>query len=104
MNKSILEMNRTVGERELQSGEPLPIKRQLEISLEVAAGYAVYNPEKGRASVSELSEQIRLVESITPEAQEIYFEQEADPRTDEQIALDEWQAETEATRMSDRPI
>ena len=29
---------------------------------------------------------------------------EADPRTDEQIALDEWQAETEATRMSDYPI
>ena len=28
----------------------------------------------------------------------------ADPRTDEQRDLDEWQAETEATRMSDYPI
>ena len=28
----------------------------------------------------------------------------ADPRTDDEIALDQWQAETEATRMSDYPI
>ena len=27
-----------------------------------------------------------------------------DPRTDDEIAFDEWQAETEATRMSDYPI
>ena len=32
------------------------------------------------------------------------LEPAADLRTDEQIALDEWQAETEATRMSDYPI
>jgi len=27
-----------------------------------------------------------------------------DPRTPEQIALDEWQTETEATRESDYPV
>ena len=28
----------------------------------------------------------------------------SDPRTDDEIALDQWQDETEATRMSDYPI
>ena len=79
MNKSILGMNTTTGERELESGEPLPIRRQLEIALDVAAGYAIYNPAKGLPHMDELAEQIRIVDAINPEAQALYFELNDDP-------------------------
>ena len=42
-----------------------------------------------QSSLDDINDQIRLLENITPEAQVEYF----DPRTPEQIALDEWQAE-----------
>ena len=82
MNKSILGMNRTTGERELESGEPLPIRRQLEIALDVAAEYAIYRPEKGRAKMTEIAEQLRIVDAINPEAQALYFELNDDPSQD----------------------
>jgi hypothetical protein len=37
-------------------------------------------------------------------ANELWHKKHADPRTAEQIAMDEWQAETEATRESDYPV
>ena len=52
-----------------------------------------------QSSLDDINDQIRLIENITPEAQAEYF----DPRTPEQRDLDEWQAETESTRESDRP-
>jgi len=42
-----------------------------------------------QSSLDDINDQIRLLENITPEAQAEYF----DPRTPEQIDLDEWQAE-----------
>ena len=52
-----------------------------------------------QSSLDDINDQIHLLENITPEAQAEYF----DPRTAEQIALDEWQAESALTRESDRP-
>ena len=52
-----------------------------------------------QSSLDDINDQIRLLENITPEAQAEYF----DPRTPEQIALDEWQAESALTREGDRP-
>jgi hypothetical protein len=48
---------------------------------------------------ADMREQIRLLDTITLEAQAAYF----DPRTDAERDLDQWQAETEATRRSERP-
>lgn len=42
-----------------------------------------------QSSLDDINDQIHLMENITLEAQAEYF----DPRTPEQIALDEWQAE-----------
>ena len=42
-----------------------------------------------QSSLDDINDQIHLLENTTPEAQAEYF----DPRTPEQIALDEWQAE-----------
>ena len=42
-----------------------------------------------QSSLDDINDQIHLLENITPEAQAEYF----DPRTPEQIDLDEWQAE-----------
>ena len=52
-----------------------------------------------QSSLDDINDQIRLLENITPEAQAEYF----DPRNPEQIAIDEWQAESALTRESDRP-
>ena len=52
-----------------------------------------------QSSLDDINDQIRLLENITPEAQDEYF----DPRTPGQIALDEWQTESALTRESDRP-
>ena len=52
-----------------------------------------------QSSLDDINDQIHLMENITPEAQAEYF----DPRTPEQIAIDEWQAESALTRESDRP-
>lgn len=58
-----------------------------------------------QSSLDDINEQIHLIENITPEAQAEYFRTDSDdPRTPEQIALDEWQAEVSATRESDRPF
>jgi len=63
------------------------------------------NTDKLIASLVEINEQIHLIENITPEAQAEYFRTDSDdPRTTEQIALDEWQVEVSATRESDRPF
>ena len=40
----------------------------------------------------------KLVDGVEPDVMSI------DPRTPEQIALDEWQADTRATREADRPV
>ncbi len=62
--------------------------------------------------LQEMNEQIRLIENITADNQRVYFSSGSmfetlpamvDLRTDEQIALDIFQSETEATRESDRP-
>ncbi len=49
-------------------------------------------------SLAEIREQIRLIETITPEAQAEYF----DPRTPEQRDLDEWQQDWQDTYASAR--
>ena len=65
-----------------------------------------------QSQLGEMYEQIRLIENITADNQRVYFSSGSafetlpamvDPRTDEQIALDIFQSETEATRESDRP-
>ena len=94
MNKSIRAMNWKTGNDELSQTVEPSLQWQMIVDRNGATG-----DER-----ADLEEQIELLKNITPEAQDIYFEQVADPRTDEQRNLDEWQAETEATRESDYPV
>ena len=94
MNKSMLNMNRTIGEAELRETVPASLSWEL-----LCARNAATDPEKR----ADLNEQIQLLKDITPEAQEFYFEG-ADLRTAEQRNLDEWQAEVMTTRESDYPV
>ena len=95
MNKSIRAMNWKTGNDELSQTVEPSLQWQMIVDRNGATG-----DER-----ADLEEQIELLKNITPEAQETARKLlPADPRTDEQIALDEWQAETEATRMSDYPI
>ena len=72
-------------------------------------GYVAYLPTAkcGDCGYLESHEHITVREDMVSDVREAIKKAElllADPRTDEQIALDEWQNETEATRMSDYPI
>jgi len=90
MNKSIRAMNWKTGNDELSQTVEPSLQWQMIVDRNGATG-----DER-----ADLEEQIELLKNITPEAQDIYFEQVADPRTDYEIALDQWQDETEATHKS----
>ena len=63
--------------------------------LDTAAEAAIQErPFYLQSSLDDINDQIRLLENVTDEAQAEYFRAYSDdPRTPEQIALDEWQAE-----------
>ena len=75
MNKSIRAMNWKTGNDELSQTVEPSLQWQMIVDRNGATG-----DER-----ADLEEQIELLKNITPEAQEIYFKQEADPRTDETL-------------------
>jgi len=52
----------------------------------------------------QMDEFLNRVGACLSNPNEAMYAHSQEPRTDDEIALDEWQAETEATRMSDYPI
>jgi hypothetical protein len=101
MNKSIRNMNRTIGEAELRETVPATLSWELLCARNRAT------TQKERDELDEQIRQLRLKRTatspITLDSRRVLKTMD-DPRTAEQIAMDEWQAETEATRESDYPV
>ena len=104
---SIRAMNKIVGDRELVS-HPLPFLDNLRALFDLAEKLQskTQDPRNRIVGANMEAEQFhKLVEYLNtdPAHVQTYRDVSVDPRTPEQIALDQFQAEVEATRESDRP-